>query len=67
MSQYNERAKQEQYYSMRIYLNEEQRNFKDLIKQHKTIMGFESMSEYVVDLIDKDLKRRKIINKKTGV
>tara|TARA_R110002126_G_scaffold238466_1_gene381864 strand:- start:330 stop:518 length:189 start_codon:yes stop_codon:yes gene_type:complete len=61
MSKYDAKAKITQRNSMRIYLSETQVHYKDTLKISVAGMGFESMSEYVVDLIEKDLKRRSII------
>ena len=63
MSKYTDRAKKVQYHSMRVYLNDNQQSWKSLLKSNVKAMGFDSMSEYVTDLIEKDLKRRAIINK----
>ena len=61
MSKYDEKAKVTQRNSMRVYLSVSQVYYKDKLKESVAGMGFESMSEYVVDLIEKDLKRRSII------
>jgi hypothetical protein len=66
MSKYTKEAAIYQKKVIRVYMADKI-IYKDEIKNNLDILGFKNMSNYITDLIEKDLTRRNIINKKTGV